>query len=613
MTLSLIFVFLLGLVVAKLFLAINGEDVPLVEPRNKKAAAAEKTEVHDSIDAGILNDNAIAQTPRMLKNPKTTDFFRRTQMRNVNRETPDILKSRGNMRAIVLRVEQEGDPADGSWYDAFISKEDGQKPDLEKLTCRIPSLHGGCPSPYDFPEGAREGIKTHLYHTFVAQTDSRRTNAPAPPGSAVWVDFGDRVNMTDPMYVRPGEESKYGALDSKIKISGKGTFDDGGAGHGAVHGTGTRPRYRGKKYGRNSLTGKLSFGLWLDSVPGGRPKTEDAAKKLAKSIKDFGFSAVTVFLNPGPTQEQDVAKVCGGWANLDKKCFTNGLIANVRPIWRWSALYAFIKECREVHDLEVRLVDWSYSIPEVLEAQFKQASKIYSRAPYDAHEMDLEESYKPRRLWGITDPSEDVVSLWKKHGPQGLKLAITAIPSSLRIPGNIKAKLFKRLANANLLAYVLPQAYSHFAAGGRKSAGNAYRAPGPLQTRTGHFWGQCLDPNPYSGAPPPNCGAMIRDKWRAPVEMGLAAWNLKYSNDKEEQLRIAIKASLVGPLTISRFFFWSSKHFFNQDPARCQQRPRCKAIHNVVQLGIKGELDLSGTPLVLGGEVSEVAPGGTSR
>jgi hypothetical protein len=125
---------------------------------------------------------------------------------------PNALANTGPYRGIVLRVEPNAtaadynDPNDASY---MIAREDpAAPPDLVRLKVRIPELHSALPVPTAWGDTAQgiDQVIIDMYPTFVAQSDLVVTPGPS---DLVWVDYTNKNDFTDPIYIRPITEKKY--------------------------------------------------------------------------------------------------------------------------------------------------------------------------------------------------------------------------------------------------------------------------------------------------------------------------------------------------------------------------------------------------------------------
>lgn len=117
---------------------------------------------------------------------------------------PNALENTGPYRGIVLRVEpptsQLDEPIDASYYIY-----DGQQvPDLVRIKVRVPELHTALPVPSNWGD---QGVQTDMhqkiidmYPTYTAQSDLVVTPGI---GDIVWVDYTNKNDFTDPVYIRP--------------------------------------------------------------------------------------------------------------------------------------------------------------------------------------------------------------------------------------------------------------------------------------------------------------------------------------------------------------------------------------------------------------------------
>ena len=148
---------------------------------------------------GVLNPIQIPQITEKI------DFYTDDPIKLFKRITeqvftPNALANVGPFKAIVLQVEEvPSKPEAGSWvsdfFGSFLGSEDS-KPKFVRIKARIPEIHSALP----IPENNNDIATIEMYPTFIAQSDL----VPSPQvGSLVWVDFVDKVNYQDPMYIRP--------------------------------------------------------------------------------------------------------------------------------------------------------------------------------------------------------------------------------------------------------------------------------------------------------------------------------------------------------------------------------------------------------------------------
>lgn len=117
--------------------------------------------------------------------------------------TPDAIASTGPYKAIVLRVEEQPDSDAGSaeWLSSFLDGKKTNPPKMVRIKARIPELHSMLPIPTGDgnTKGPHQGT-IDLYPTYTAQSDL----VPEPAvGDLVWVNYGNKTNWSDPIYIRP--------------------------------------------------------------------------------------------------------------------------------------------------------------------------------------------------------------------------------------------------------------------------------------------------------------------------------------------------------------------------------------------------------------------------
>ena len=140
-----------------------------------------------------------------------------------DRYTVDTFQSLGQFKAICLRVDGVlGEIAD-SWVPDFLEEE---KLKLIGVKARIPEIHSFLPDPLSVsPQSGKVIIDqkiVDMHPTFIAV--GSEISIPAP-GDIVNVDFGNRINMTDPKY--------YGIvfdqpLELDTSVTARGTTSNSG-------------------------------------------------------------------------------------------------------------------------------------------------------------------------------------------------------------------------------------------------------------------------------------------------------------------------------------------------------------------------------------------------
>lgn len=116
--------------------------------------------------------------------------------------TPNSIIGTGPYKGIVLRVDTQPIPEVGSWLSNFHNSITGKDstPKLVQVKVRIPEIHSMLPVPETLGQDSKDHNIIDMYPTFIAQS----TDVPSPGiGSLVWVDFGNKTNFTDPIYVKP--------------------------------------------------------------------------------------------------------------------------------------------------------------------------------------------------------------------------------------------------------------------------------------------------------------------------------------------------------------------------------------------------------------------------
>ena len=140
----------------------------------------------------------------------TSDPMRAMREAAIEVFTPNAMEGTGPYKGIVLQVlpdpPKESQPP-GDWVANFfgVSTETQDVPVLKRYKIQIPELHAMLPAPTQYctsegETGAHMDI-INKYPTFVSKDSNTSILHPAGPGDLVWVDFGNRINQTDPTYL----------------------------------------------------------------------------------------------------------------------------------------------------------------------------------------------------------------------------------------------------------------------------------------------------------------------------------------------------------------------------------------------------------------------------
>lgn len=154
-----------------------------------------------------------------LQNTDITKILKNIVTQNY---TPNAIFGTGPYKAIVLRIEgsNKSPPIVGSWAERFwknLSSSPGKSIELVQIKARIPEIHAMLPIPEVLGDNGDHSI-IDMYPTFLAQSD----DVPRPEvGKLVWVDYGNKINFTDPIYIKPVETKGNVGLTGIGKVSGK--------------------------------------------------------------------------------------------------------------------------------------------------------------------------------------------------------------------------------------------------------------------------------------------------------------------------------------------------------------------------------------------------------
>ena len=145
----------------------------------------------------------------------------------------DSLANSGPYRGVVLRIENNlkadkrfSDPDDASHYiyDKDVVGGESGIPPLVRVKVRVPELHSHLVPPANW--GDQPGShhrEINLYPTYVAQDQS----VPQPkPGDIVWVDYSNKNDFTDPIYIGPVRRRGFAAKGRGVGGSSRKKVDD---------------------------------------------------------------------------------------------------------------------------------------------------------------------------------------------------------------------------------------------------------------------------------------------------------------------------------------------------------------------------------------------------
>lgn len=163
-----------------------------------------------------------------------------------------LFENIGSLKGIVLRVEPGHDDSANSIWATLPGMT--TKP-LKQLKVRVPEIHAALPEPAlygDVPTGPHQDI-INLYPTFTAiDEDASKENISV--GDVVIVDFADKNNLTEPVYIKKYADGAGTAGDTTSTKNG--IYDPSQSNEGSVaFGT------------SNGLRGTGKFGCGGSSAP----------------------------------------------------------------------------------------------------------------------------------------------------------------------------------------------------------------------------------------------------------------------------------------------------------------------------------------------------------
>lgn len=159
-----------------------------------------------------------------LFNTSFTNILRQNVLEPFRKNT---LTSTGAFKGIVLRVANNPTGLDPSgWIPRIFGKE--KSAPLKWIKVRIPEIHTALPEPAKYGGDNAEASNKiiDLYPTFIPISQAV-SDLPVAPGDIVYVDFANRQNLQDPIYLGPtfdqsfggavGEDSSKKQFDNKVK------------------------------------------------------------------------------------------------------------------------------------------------------------------------------------------------------------------------------------------------------------------------------------------------------------------------------------------------------------------------------------------------------------
>lgn len=168
----------------------------------------------NDVDEPKISKSLNIESPSFLSSIKDAilDTYRKDAFQNIS-----------SLKGIVLRIDNNPNtPEPNSWISRIYNFEKTQS--LKHLKVRIPEIHAALPDPEKYGNNAGDSNKViDMYPTFIALNEEI-SNKPVAPGDIVLVDFGNRINLTQPIYLGPVfSQPTPGAVGQK---SSKDIFSD---------------------------------------------------------------------------------------------------------------------------------------------------------------------------------------------------------------------------------------------------------------------------------------------------------------------------------------------------------------------------------------------------
>ena len=165
-------------------------------------------------DFDPLNDfaygdlNPLERNPAQRYKPGSTSAVGALREVSTKQYESNTLLGTGPYKAICLRIESAAYGAEThggalsqvSWLDRIYSPQDLPVPDMF-----IPEIHGSMyPTPTSLGQnGEPDNIAINKFPTFTAKSRDVVLHGIPKPGDIVWVDFGNRKTLKDPIYLGP--------------------------------------------------------------------------------------------------------------------------------------------------------------------------------------------------------------------------------------------------------------------------------------------------------------------------------------------------------------------------------------------------------------------------
>lgn len=164
---------------------------------------------------GKLNSFGLPFCSTTYQGNSVVSSLRETALKRFNAEA---FEQQGVLRAICLRTNLSVKPPAGSWVQQAGVADVGKH--WLTVYARIPELHAHLVDPFAYGNSAGNAhLQINLHPAFISPApigEKQFTTIPAP-GDIIEVDFGDRINMTQPTY-------RGRVSDGTIKVPSGGAF-----------------------------------------------------------------------------------------------------------------------------------------------------------------------------------------------------------------------------------------------------------------------------------------------------------------------------------------------------------------------------------------------------
>jgi len=302
--------------------------------------------------------------------PGETSALGALQNLNTEQYETNSMADVGPYRAICLRVESAaaGGQRTGatklSWLDRIYSVQDAEVPEIYlEIKAMIPEIHGSIlPLPKSLgTDGAEPDHQSiNRYPTFVAKSRDIALHGIPKPGDIVYVDFGNRKTLKDPVYLGPLESQ---LAETIALIAGSDAFKCG-IGLNQIAGIGDAMRPGGEE--STEPVGKLGPTLPANYRKK-KPKLGEIPQGKGVFIDNHNVGIDIVKRFPLKT-----AKSAGlSWVAIKAYSVHRDGTQDIRPPEKIAIMKEFVKQ---YHDAGIRCYVWGWAALSVPGRGYEAAS-----------------------------------------------------------------------------------------------------------------------------------------------------------------------------------------------------------------------------------------------